>query len=149
MLNTAVSSQYFNKNFPRVHWNLGLKRIISIFLKAMWNTMNCKRDRLNNAGGARGTHWERVSRSLYVYAPNQNLYTIRISVLYDIIIILKKINYIKKHLKNIYFATNLVADCKKYNCRIINQVAYPFFISNEFIDFSASIWIFSIFFVFW
>ena len=29
-----------------------------------------------------------------------------------------------------------------------NQVAYPFFISNKFIDFSESLWIFSIFFTF-
>ena len=34
-------------------------------LKSMWNTMECKRDSFSSAlGGARETHWERVSHAL-------------------------------------------------------------------------------------
>ena len=41
--------------------------------------------------------------------------------------------------KNIYFCTaslpKVINKWTKNNCRIDNQVIYPFFISNEFIDF--------------
>ena len=36
----------------------------------------------------------------------------------------------------------------KNNCLKNNQETYPFFISNEFIDFSQSIWIFQFFYVY-
>ena len=37
---------------------------------------------------------------------------------------------------------------KEKNCPINNQPSYTYFISNEFIDFSVSIWIFWIYFTF-
>ena len=60
------------------------------------------------------------------------------------IILKKSKTYILHNNNN---AEKLFKKCKK-KCPINNQVTYLFFISNEFIDFSESIWIFSIFFTF-
>ena len=45
-------------------------------------------------------------------------------------------------------AKNLLTNVKQKNCSINNQVVFPFFISNAFIDFSEFMRIFSIFFTF-
>ena len=54
------------------------------------------------------------------------------------------------YVKHVYIlhennAEKLLKNCQNNNCAINNPVTFHFFIPNEFIDFSESIWIFSIF----
>ena len=90
-----------------------------------------------------------ILRMLYVYPPSQKFSTIRTSVLRDIIKIFKKSTILKISKTYILHNNNdqkLLNNWKWIkNCPISNQVNL-FFISNKFIDFSESIWIFWIFF---
>ena len=84
------------------------------------------------------------------YIPNQYFNALRISVFRDITKIWKKFTHIQK-VKNIYLnIIIIILKSYQYNGKhnyssINNPVTYPFFISNEFIDFSESMKKFSVF----
>ena len=84
------------------------------------------------------------------YVPNQRFHSIRISVLRDATKIWKNYLYhrCQEHLFCIIIMPKGYQKIGKKKISINNQVTYPFFSPNEFIDFSESIWIFPIFFKF-
>ena len=82
---------------------------------------------------------------LYVCTSYEKFYTIGISVIRD----LKKISHIKD--VKIYFAKYIFGKLTKITI-VLQIIKWPILfilISNEFIDFSESMWIFSISFRFW
>ena len=90
---------------------------------------------------------------LYVYNPSHKFNMIRILVLRGITKIWKKSTVVKKSKKYILHNNNAEKWSKnwqkKNNCPKNNQVTYPCFISNGFINFSELIRIFQFFLRFW
>ena len=88
-----------------------------------------------------------IWRMYGTYIPNKKFDSTRISVLCDIKKIWKKLPTLKMSRKFILHNNNaeVIKKLQKNNCLINNQVTFPFFISNESIDFSEFIWIFQFF----
>ena len=92
-----------------------------------------------------------IWRMYGTYIPNKKFDSTRISVLCDIKKIWKKLPTLKMSRKFILHNNNVevIKKLQKNNCLINNQVTFPFFISNESIDFSEFIWILQFFSLLW